>query len=173
MTEKWIDFPSFISEFERLADQGELSSSLRVYHLRRKVSEPLRMAAKNHIPLPSEEDISAWIEIFSQFWKNQESNRHIENSSFGYSSGGGNSFKSYNNEVAATDYPMDLDQMQLSKVTVTPAEWQFRRDHGLCNRCGGLGHYSRDCISELTKKVIEVMIPLIASWRQQIYSQKL
>ena len=38
MTGKWKDFPSFISEFERLADQGELSSSMQVYHLRHKVS---------------------------------------------------------------------------------------------------------------------------------------
>lgn len=50
-----------------------------------------------------------------------------------------------------TGHPMDLDQMQLNRISVTPAEWQYRRDHGLCNRCGGDGHYSRNCSSELAK----------------------
>lgn len=110
MVGKWKDFPPFISEFERLVDQGELSPSLRVYHLRRKVSEPLRVVAKNYIPSPSEEDISSWIEIFSQFWKNQESNRHIENSFIG-SSSGANSSELHNFEIAITGDPMELNQM--------------------------------------------------------------
>lgn len=45
-----------------------------------------------------------------------------------------------------------MDRLQLSRVSVTPAKWQFRRDHGLCNRCGGDGHYSRNYLAEIAER---------------------
>ncbi|KAI0993414.1 hypothetical protein K3495_g14769 [Podosphaera aphanis] len=124
---------------------------MRVYHLRRKVTEPLRNAAKNHIPVPSDDDIIGWIEIYNQFWKNLEADKHISsnsNENFGVES----SSSSEPKDFRVSGDPMELDRLQLSRVSVTPAEWQFRRDHGLCNRCGGDGHYSRNCSAEIAKR---------------------
>ncbi|KAI0994341.1 hypothetical protein K3495_g13841 [Podosphaera aphanis] len=151
MVGKFKVFPSFISEFEKFADQADLSSTMRVYHLRRKVSEPLRIAVKNHIPAPPEDSITEWIELYYQFWKNQEADRQITGSSGNLGVGDRPLIQGHNGNIQTGD-PMDLDRMQLNRVSVTPAEWQYRRDHGLCNRCGGDGHYSRNCSSELAKR---------------------
>ncbi|KAI1007246.1 hypothetical protein K3495_g971 [Podosphaera aphanis] len=151
MVGKFKDFPSFISEFEKFADQADLSSAMRVYHLRRKVSEPLRIAVKNHIPAPPEDSITEWIELYYQFWKNQEADRQITGSSGNLGVGDALHNQGQNGNIKTGD-PMDLDRMQLNRVRVTPAEWQYRRDHGLCNRCRGDDHYSRNCSSELAKR---------------------
>ncbi|KAI1004467.1 hypothetical protein K3495_g3746 [Podosphaera aphanis] len=106
---------------------------MRVYHLRRKVSEPLRIAVKNHIPAPPEDSITEWIELYYQFWKNQEADRQITGSSGNRGVGDAPHNQGQNGNIQTGD-PMDLDRMQLSRVTVTPAEWQYPRDHGLSKR---------------------------------------
>ncbi|KAI1004328.1 hypothetical protein K3495_g3880 [Podosphaera aphanis] len=107
MVGKFKDFPSLISEFEKFADQADLSSAMRVYHLRRKVSEPLRIAVKNHIPAPSKDSITEWIELYYQFWKNQEADRQITGSSGNLGVGDAPHNQGQNANIQTGD-PMDL-----------------------------------------------------------------
>jgi hypothetical protein len=48
--------------------------------------------------------------------------------------------------------PMDLDRMQLRGTRVTLLEKEYREKNALCKRCGGSGHFAKNCNDQLARQ---------------------
>lgn len=140
------NFSDFITEFMCLCDRADLDDGTRVRFLRAKVNTRLRKAIANQVNQPERADWSGWLDLTSKLAKNIEQ-EEFQTKLYGNSNNQGNGQGNQGNNGNGNAAKKDPDAMDLSNIRtkITPAEYQYRMDNGLCKRCGNPGHIAINC----------------------------
>ena len=140
-------FPSFIADFEKLANKADKTPAEKVSMLQYKVSKELNNMVQNVLDKPDNNDFAGWVTLFQKCYENQRHKEHVDH--MRTTAQGGNKSNHYSTPYAkpsptpAAPVPTDLgDPMQLDAMRVSRKEMI---EKSLCFYCKKPGHNKFNC----------------------------
>lgn len=142
-----LPFATFLHKYNTLADRSGWTAEQKIDGLKVRVNAQMQAMHKNNVDDPPAGNWDAWSARFLKYSQKIAENKALqEHKSSVYGKAGQNGTDNAN-PSPRTSQPdpnaMDVDRMMLAKLD--PAELQRRMDCGLCKRCGGSGHFARNC----------------------------
>jgi hypothetical protein len=145
-------FATFLADFNTTADQAGWTDEQKIDGLKVRVSHAMQEMHKTNIVDPEKNDWESWARLYMKYASKLEETRALRK----YRSqttpkaqnpqvkhGDGQEYQKQAQQQAADPDRMDLDALRLNRLH--PDELQRRIDNDLCKRCGGQGHYARNC----------------------------
>ena len=141
-------FSTFLSNYTTMTDRAGWTAEQKIDGLKTRVNREMREMHQSNVDDPTAGDWEAWAQRFMKYAQKIAENKalkkhHTQQPKQKSNNPHTRAPKPQNPTPQANSDAMDLDQMTIARLH--PAYRQRRIDNDLCKRCGGEGHYAKNC----------------------------